>query len=499
MYRSWLDGAVGMRVGELARRTGVGVSTLRAWERRFGFLAPGRTASGQREYVEDDVERVNAVVRLVNDGLTVASAIRRVADAGGWVAAEAEGGIHRFAQILDAADQPIWVLHQRRTWYVNQAMATLFGRTVDEFQRLGVLDVLDPTEVPRVRDLLARRRVPERLHARLRLRRADGSCFLAEVRTTPLFAAGGHYDGAVVVIQDISAREVADRAARLRESVLESMDVAVTASGADGKVVYLNGAAERLIGWPAAEALGRDEMEVFPSADEPSVGHHIRALLDTGQPYHGELRFRRRDGTEFLSHLSAVMVIDEAAGPVGTVAVIADQSDQEAMGRALRRRTHQLEMVALLGREALRPHDELEAEAMCAEAVDSTRRLLGANHVYLIHMLPGSGKLRLRTASPPSPEVGVPVGSRSFSGYVALARRGVLAADVSRDGRFEVHPNIAARHRAAVGAPILGGRGVLGVLVGLSDRPAAFDEADLHYLEGVANAIAVAWGTCRAG
>jgi hypothetical protein len=240
-------------------------------------------------------------------------------------------------------------------------------------------------------------------------------------------------------------------------------------------------------------------MEVFPSADEPEVGHRIRALLDTGQPYHGEFRFRRRDDMEFLAHLSAVMVIDEDAGLVGTVAVITDESDQEAMDRALRRRSHQLEMVGLLGREALRPHDELEAAALCAEAVDSTRRLLGADQVYLVHVLPSSGKLRLRTASPAIPEAGVPVGSRSFSGYVALARRGVLTADVSRDGRFEVHPNMAARSPAAIGAPILGAQGVLGVLVGLRDRPGAFDAADLHYLEGVANAIAVAWGSCRDG
>ena len=31
---------VGMRVGDMARRTGVGVSTLRAWERRFSFPKP---------------------------------------------------------------------------------------------------------------------------------------------------------------------------------------------------------------------------------------------------------------------------------------------------------------------------------------------------------------------------------------------------------------------------------------------------------------------------
>jgi len=36
IYLDWM----GLRIGELARRTGVGVSTLRAWENRFRFLQP---------------------------------------------------------------------------------------------------------------------------------------------------------------------------------------------------------------------------------------------------------------------------------------------------------------------------------------------------------------------------------------------------------------------------------------------------------------------------
>src|ERR1700731_2562681 len=71
-------GRMEMRVGELARRTGVGVSTLRAWESRFKFLQPQRSPSGQRLYVETDVERVDAVLRLVAEGLTLPAAIGRV-------------------------------------------------------------------------------------------------------------------------------------------------------------------------------------------------------------------------------------------------------------------------------------------------------------------------------------------------------------------------------------------------------------------------------------
>ena len=49
-----LDVLIG--IAEVARRTGVGISTLRAWERRHNLLLPRRTAGGHRLYAAADVE-----------------------------------------------------------------------------------------------------------------------------------------------------------------------------------------------------------------------------------------------------------------------------------------------------------------------------------------------------------------------------------------------------------------------------------------------------------
>ena len=58
--------------------TGVGEATLRAWERRFGFPSPRREPSGHRRYSRDEVERIRAVVRERDRGLSLAVAIERV-------------------------------------------------------------------------------------------------------------------------------------------------------------------------------------------------------------------------------------------------------------------------------------------------------------------------------------------------------------------------------------------------------------------------------------
>lgn len=58
----------------LAERTGVGHSTLRAWERRYGLLKPHRTPKGHRLYTEEDVQLINRVLELLKEGHSISSA-----------------------------------------------------------------------------------------------------------------------------------------------------------------------------------------------------------------------------------------------------------------------------------------------------------------------------------------------------------------------------------------------------------------------------------------
>ncbi|WP_030104916.1 MerR family transcriptional regulator [Actinoalloteichus caeruleus] len=57
-----------MRIGELSRRTGASVRSLRYYEER-GLIAAERGPSGQRHYADHVVERVLLVRRLLEAGL----------------------------------------------------------------------------------------------------------------------------------------------------------------------------------------------------------------------------------------------------------------------------------------------------------------------------------------------------------------------------------------------------------------------------------------------
>ena len=71
-------------ISEAADRAGISVELLRAWERRYGIVAPRRTAAGYRLYDEAAIGRVRAMRGLVDEGWTpseAAASLRDVADA----------------------------------------------------------------------------------------------------------------------------------------------------------------------------------------------------------------------------------------------------------------------------------------------------------------------------------------------------------------------------------------------------------------------------------
>jgi DNA-binding transcriptional MerR regulator len=65
-----------LRIGELSRRVGVSAELLRAWERRYGLLAPTRTEGGFRLYGDEDERRVRRMLGHLEAGVSAAEAAR---------------------------------------------------------------------------------------------------------------------------------------------------------------------------------------------------------------------------------------------------------------------------------------------------------------------------------------------------------------------------------------------------------------------------------------
>ena len=78
---------------------------------------------------------------------------------------------------------------------------------------------------------------------------------------------------------------------------------AVIATTTDGRIVYWSKAASTLYGWSEQEALGRDILEVTPTAMTRADATDIMENLRNGRTWTGEFNVQRRDGQEFLAYV----------------------------------------------------------------------------------------------------------------------------------------------------------------------------------------------------
>jgi DNA-binding transcriptional MerR regulator/methylmalonyl-CoA mutase cobalamin-binding subunit len=88
----------------VARRTGLNVELLRAWERRYGAVEPKRSEGGRRLYSAADIERLSLLGRAVERGLRIGDACRL--DDDGLRSFRAESASAAQPELADASASP---------------------------------------------------------------------------------------------------------------------------------------------------------------------------------------------------------------------------------------------------------------------------------------------------------------------------------------------------------------------------------------------------------
>ena len=487
-----------LRVGELASRTGVGVSTLRAWERRFHFLEPKRSPAGHRLYCEEDVERVEAVVRLVSEGLTLPTAVARVSNMGAGALPGGNGEEFFFGQILQVASQGVWVSRNGRTRYVNAKMAELMGCSISELLTRPVFAFQMGEDLFADEARVNRDRADGRRSFTRELHRADGSTFLAQGTTTPLFNHSGEFEGSVAMVDDITARAEEEAQSRFRNALLDAIGDAVLAAQPNGTIVYANAAVERLLGWKVSELIGENGLELLAPQDQDPSALDFHSSLLAKNRQSGELRLARRDGTQVMAHVTGSPVLDGNRELVGLIAVLVDNTDQHEIEHELRVEEQQAEVIASLGVEALRCQPG-EEHSVLLEVVHAVRRVLQSEHTLLIDTGPHGNVVRVSSPhhdNADAPER-IPLGSRSLTGYTARVGKVVVVDDTTRDRRFDIAPGSQAIGiRSAIAAPVVTSKGVVAILIASSTEPSRFSQSSANFMQNMAN---VAGMTLRHG
>ncbi|MBK8615638.1 MAG: PAS domain S-box protein [Anaerolineales bacterium] len=149
------------------------------------------------------------------------------------------------------------------------------------------------------------------------------------------------YETCRAVVVDISERKQNQAKVNFQAGLLEAVGQAVIATDLAGTVIYFNRAAEALYGWPVAEALGRNILEINVPALSQAEAVEIMQQLNAGKTWSGEFLVQRRDGTVFPAHVSDSPVVDEAGQLIAIIGISSDISERkhaEAQIRAITER-----------------------------------------------------------------------------------------------------------------------------------------------------------------
>jgi PAS domain S-box-containing protein len=180
-----------------------------------------------------------------------------------------------------------------RIRFVNDAAARLHGVArldvgVEDYAASYRLFTEDGRPYPSAELPLARAvlRGETVVNARWRIRRPDGSEILAVGSARPVLGPAGERLGAVLTLRDDSARADAERAERRAAAILERVGDAHVALDHELRYLAVNAAAERVLGRPRQEIVGRTLREAFPDAAGSESERQYRRVAAEGVEAH---------------------------------------------------------------------------------------------------------------------------------------------------------------------------------------------------------------------
>jgi PAS domain S-box-containing protein len=128
--------------------------------------------------------------------------------------------------------------------------------------------------------------------------------------------------------QDITEQKRDAARIGFQAALLNAVQQSVIATDVQGRVTFWNRQAEALYGWPAAEALGRNVLDVVVAPAQIDHAAEIMATLAKGEMWTGEFEVRRRDGSLFHTQVTDSPVFDDAGNIVGIIGISQDISNR---------------------------------------------------------------------------------------------------------------------------------------------------------------------------
>jgi PAS domain S-box-containing protein len=248
---------------------------------------------------------------------------------------------HRLAAIVDSSEDAIISKNLEgiiETW--NKAAERVLGYPAEEVIGKSITMLIPSDRIDEEATILERIRRGERIeHFETFRQRKDGTVFNVSLTISPIKNEHGQVIGASKILRDITenkkAEEQLKRALAFDEAVMSSMGEGLYTVDSEGRVTFMNPAAQRLLGWTLEELVGKKMHDVthqtrrdgtpFPAED--CAGLEVLREGNTLSEF--EDVFIRKDGAFFDVLYSSSPLRDESGAITGLAVVFRDTSERK--------------------------------------------------------------------------------------------------------------------------------------------------------------------------
>jgi len=273
-----------------------------------------------------------------------------VTDSADW----SEEAAARLAAIVESSDDAIvskTLDGVITSW--NHAAERMFGYAPAEAIGRHITLIIPPDRLDEETRVLASIRAGRRVEHFETIRvTKDGRQVAVSLTVSPVKDSSGRVIGASKIARDVSERRRGEIAQARLAAIIESSDDAIISKTLDGVITSWNGAAERVFGWTAAEAIGQHITLIIPEEYREEEAGVLSRLRRGDRIDHFETVRQRKDGQLLDVSITVSPIRDGRGTIVGASKVARDISAQRILDQA-RQALLEREQVARTEAEAL--------------------------------------------------------------------------------------------------------------------------------------------------
>ncbi len=333
------------------------------------------------------------------------------------------------------------------------------------------------------------------------IQRFDGSRAFVLNSAAPVRDAAGRVVGSVVAIRDISELHRAEDALRESEerfrSAFEDSAIGMTLTGPDGRLIKVNDAFCRLVGYSAAELDQRDFADITHPDDRPANLAGIQAMVrGETSTFRMEKRYFRKDGRVIWVDISAAAVRDRDGRPLYFVTHLQDINERKAQEHRIARLTNLFSVLSRVNEAIVRVDDEAElyGEVCGIIGESSGYPLVWVGRVYNGHVVP------IASCGPEADylhEIDVETHGELGQGPTGTCIREnkpVINDDFAVNKSMSPWRKPAIEHgfRSSAAFPLCRDSKPVGALTLYASEPSSFDQEQVQLLESLAADISYA-------